>query len=125
MDLTAFLNRIATDHGLLGTLFVLASVAAGYFIKKYMGCYDERIADLKSNHEIITSFTQMQRERQAIIEALVAQVSQMTRVMDLAAQANSATIAKIDRLGEMATQAIQSNQQMREAVAAIKTRGEN
>lgn len=124
MDLTAILNRIANEQGLLGSLFVILVVSLFYFVKAYIGCFRERIADLKSSHEIIGAFTQMQRERQAIIEALVAQVASMSRVMELAAQANTATIGKIDRLGEMATAAIASNNQMREAVAAIKTRGE-
>lgn len=124
MDLTAILTRIASDQGLLGALFIVLAVSLFWFVKAYIACYSERITDLKSNHEIIGAFTQMQRERQATIEALIAQISQMSRIMDLAAQANATTIIKIDRLGEMANAAIASNNQMREAVAAIKTRGE-
>ncbi len=124
MDLTAILNRIANEQGLIGSLFIAAAVVAGYFIRKYVGCYDERVKDLKANHEIMTAFAQVQRERQVVIEAVVSQVSNMSRVMELSAQANTATIAKIDRLVEMANRAYDSNQQMREAVAAIKTRGE-
>jgi hypothetical protein len=125
MDLTAILNRIASDQGLLGALFVVLGVALFYFVKAYIGCYNERVTDLKSQHEIIGAFTQMQRERQATIEALVAQIASMSRVLDLAAQANTTTISKIDRLSEMANAAIASNNQMREAVAALRARGEN
>lgn len=125
MDLTAILNRIASDHGLLGALAVILAVALFWFVRAYIGCYNERVTDLKSQHEIIGAFTQMQRERQASIEALIAQVANMSRVLDLATQANTATIGKIDRLSEMANSAIASNNQMREAVAAMRARGEN
>ena|SRR5215207_1369292 len=124
MDLTAILNRIANDHGLLGAISVILSVSLLFSVKQWLKCYNERLLDLKSNHEIMASFTAISTQRQATIEAMVTQIGNMSRALDLAAQANTATIAKIDRLGEMATRAIESNQQMREAVAAIKTRGE-
>ncbi len=120
MDLTSILSRIATDHGLLGAVSVILSVALFFCLKLYLKCYDERIADLKANHEMIGSFTQMMQQRQASFEQLVSQIANMSRVLELAAQANTATVAKIDRLGELANAAKASNEQMREAVAAIR-----
>ena len=120
MDLTAILTRIANDHGLLGAISVILSVALFFCLRMYIRCYDERLADLKANHEIIGAFTQMMQQRQATFETLVGQIGNMSRVLELAAQANTATIAKIDRLGELANAAKASNEQMREAVAAIR-----
>lgn len=120
MDLTGILNRIASDHGLLGAIAVILSVSLLFSVKQWMKCYNERLLDLKSNHEIIGSFTAIQQQRQATIEAMVTQIGNMSRALDLAAQANSATISKIDRLGELANAAKASNEQMREAVAAIR-----
>lgn len=124
MDLTSILNRIATDQGLLGAMFVIVSIALFFAVKRNIKCQDERLTDWKSNHEVIIDFTRASVARQATLDAIVSQMGNMSHALDLAAQANAGTIAKIDRLGEMATRAIESNQQMREAVAAIKTRGE-
>src|SRR5215207_2668290 len=112
MDLTGILNRIATEQGLLGAISVILSVALFFSVKRNIKCYDDRLIDLKSNHEIINTFTQASIQRQATLEAVVTQMSNMSHALDLAAQANSATIAKIDRLGEMANAAIASNNQM-------------
>jgi hypothetical protein len=120
MDLTAILNRLATDHGLLGSLVVILMVSLFFAVRHATTCYNERIIDLKSNHEIIGSFTAIQQQRQATIEAMVTQIGNMSRALDLAAQANSATISKIDRLGELANAAKASNEQMREAVATLR-----
>jgi hypothetical protein len=120
MDLTAILNRLATDHGLLGSLVVILMVSLFSAVRHATTCYNERLIDLKSNHEIIGSFTAIQQQRQATIEAMVTQIGNMSRALDLAAQANSATISKIDRLGELANAAKASNEQMREAVATLR-----
>jgi hypothetical protein len=124
MDLSTILTKVATDYGLLGAIAVVLGVAL-YFRDKNLStlvfkCYDERILDQKAGQEIMASFTQVQKERQATLEALVGQIGQMSRALELASQANVATIAKVDRLVEVANEAKKSNNEMREVVAGMR-----
>ena len=120
MDLTSILTRIANDHGLLGAISVILSVALFFAVGRWFKCYDDRVLDLKSNHEIIGSFTSIQQQRQATIEGMVAQIAGLTRAVDLAAQANAATVAKLEHLAHVVNAAKVSNEQMREAIAALR-----
>jgi hypothetical protein len=120
MDLSTILTKIATDYGLLGALAVVLGVALYFRDRSLTKCYDDRILDQKAGQEIMASFTQVQKERQSTLEALVNQISQMSRALELAAHANTATIAKIDRLSDVANEAKKSNNEMREIVMGMR-----
>src|SRR5215216_1570722 len=116
MDLTGLLNRIATEFGPSGIVIVILMVTIYWLVKKREDDRQERLQDLKSNYEVMQTFTTTQKERQATFEQIVTQMINVAHALDLAAQSNAANGNKIQQLVDVANRAMESNNKMREAI---------
>lgn len=120
MDLSPIFMIIANQFGVWGMVSVILMVVVGWLAQKRETDQATQIAILKEYNkgyaDVMSTFTQQQRERQSTLDRAVQQVEATAHGLELLSQNFTSMSAKLDALNSVAALTKASNEQLRDSV---------